>query len=219
MSKFLSGIDALGFLRLNGNDVASQIYVDAAVASAGGSNFTASTETSLGDHLTAIGYDGSQYTESDIVYLPNAPKGLRKYWHSGTSNNDATDFVNIDEVLTNDEVRTALAAGQGITYSAGEFSIANESITPQMLDAQILAVMSDAVGFSADIVGDGTTLSFPITHNAGTKQLAGISLRDVDTDEFVQAQYFATDDNTITVVFAVAPVVSKTYRLSLKRVS
>lgn len=197
--KVLNGLDAFGFARLNGNDLASQIYVDAAVAAATGDNFTSSTETSLADYLTAIGYDGSQHAESDILYLPNAPKGSRKYWHNGGIAGDASDFINVDEVLSQVDVLAHLEGGQ---------------ITLTMLSA---AVTSQIGGrYSETIAGDDTTTQFTVTHGVGSSD-ALVQVIDVTTGQVVNPDVTHTDVNNVRIDFATAPTTGTDYRVVVRQ--
>jgi hypothetical protein len=57
--------------------------------------------------------------------------------------------------------------------------------------------------FSANI-GNGSATSIAVTHNLGTQDVTW-SLREVATNAFVQTDAVATDANTLTISFAVAP--------------
>lgn len=70
-----------------------------------------------------------------------------------------------------------------------------------------------AVGkFSADITGDGTTTSFPITHSFGTKDIH-VQVWEATSDLEVFVDKVRTSTNVVTINFSVAPVVSKVYRV------
>lgn len=217
-SKNLFGLDVSSFLKLNGTDVATQIYVDAAVASAGGDNFNQSSEVSLAAWITATSYDGTQLGESDILFLPNAEKGARRYWNNGNGAGDASDFVNIDEVLTAAEVQSALTSGQGLAFSGGEFSIQNGGVTPAMLSSDVTDAMGDAVGFAETMTGDDTTTSFVVNHNANSQDLV-YSIRDLTTNKAADADVEFTSVNSVTVSFGAAPATGQNYRITIKRVS
>jgi hypothetical protein len=60
--------------------------------------------------------------------------------------------------------------------------------------------------FSATI-GNGSATSIAITHNLGTKDVV-VSLRLVANDEGIITDWVATDINTVTLTFAVAPAAS-----------
>ncbi len=66
--------------------------------------------------------------------------------------------------------------------------------------------------FSANI-GNGALTSIAVTHNLGTKDVA-VSLREVSTDAGVLTDWVATDTNTVTLIFAVAPA-SNAYRVTV----
>jgi hypothetical protein len=62
-------------------------------------------------------------------------------------------------------------------------------------------------------IGTGALTVIPVTHNLGTKDVV-VSLRDVATDTFGITDWVATDINTVTFTFAVAPTTNQ-YRVSI----
>jgi hypothetical protein len=66
--------------------------------------------------------------------------------------------------------------------------------------------------FSAN-VGNGSLTSIAVTHSLGTKDVT-IGVREVSTDAGVLVDWVATDTNTVTLTFAVAPA-SNAYRVTV----
>jgi phage-related tail fiber protein len=80
---------------------------------------------------------------------------------------------------------------------------------------------SDAAGAKTNLgfitryaasVGDGSTTSFTVTHNLGTRDVVVQIRENAGSYEYVNADVAATTDNTLTVAFAVAPT-TNAYRV------
>lgn len=194
MSKLLNGVYITGQGKLNGNDIATENYVDAQIAALSFDNVVESSEASLAAYITA---NGTGIAEGTLLILANASAGSQRWVRRDyATSNDGTvnDFINISST-----------------------SVADGSITPAKLSSDITGPISDAIGKVMVITGDGTKTDFVLTHNAGTKDII-VSVRDLTDDELVMPTVKATSTNTITVSFAVAPAVDKTYRVVLNRV-
>ena len=78
-----------------------------------------------------------------------------------------------------------------------------------------ITVAADTVGIDTAVVvrkfaatiGDGTTTALAVTHNLGTQDIT-VSIREVATNAFVEADIVATSTNVATITFAVAPTAS-----------
>lgn len=99
--------------------------------------------------------------------------------------------------LVGSDFRAVAASGGGISVGSGGISV----------DTAIVARK-----YSAD-VGDGTTTSFVLTHNLGTRDIT-VSVRDNSTYEIVGVTPIASTTNTATVTFAYAPTASQ-YRVTI----
>jgi hypothetical protein len=80
---------------------------------------------------------------------------------------------------------------------------------------------SDAAGAKTNLgfitryaasVGDGSTTSFTVTHNLGTRDVVVQIRENAGSYEYVNADVAATTDNTLTVGFGVAPT-TNAYRV------
>jgi hypothetical protein len=199
-SKLLGGLDAYGFARLNGSDLALESYVDSAIAALSFDNVVESAETSIADYVTA---NGTGIAEGTLLILNNAASGARQWVRRdyATSNVGTTDdFINID----------------GGSFTAADLT--NEYAGSDGIFIDDTNGFIEAAGAKGNITGDGVSTSLAFTHNAGTKDVV-FTVRDVDTDEFVAVTTVATDVNTLTFTFASAPANGKQYAVTVKRVS
>jgi hypothetical protein len=220
-SKLLGGLDAYGFARLNGSDLALESYVDSAIAALSFDNVVESAETSIADYVTA---NGTGIAEGTLLILNNAASGARQWVRRdyATSNVGTTDdFINIDGgSFTAADLTNEYAGSDGIFIddTNGFIGINDGTITQAKLHADLVSAISEAAGAKGNITGDGVSTSLAFTHNAGTKDVV-FTVRDVDTDEFVAVTTVATDVNTLTFTFASAPANGKQYAVTVKRVS
>ncbi len=139
----------------------------------------------------------------------------------GTTNGDKAFIVISDAAITIGT--TAQSWGQlsgGATYTGGNgISVAGTVIsavanTGIVVTGSGIAIDSSLVArkFSAN-VGDGSAALIAIAHNLGTKDVV-VTLREVATDAGVLTDWTATDTNTVTLSFAVAPA-SNAYRVTV----
>lgn len=106
---------------------------------------------------------------------------------------------------------SAYVAGNGLTESpAGTFNVGSGTG---------ISVAADAISIDTAVVvrkyavniGNGSLTTIPVTHSLGTKDIT-YSIQSVSTGEFIDTDATATDTNTLTLVFAVAPT-SNQYRV------
>jgi hypothetical protein len=152
--------------------------------------------------------------ELDGTTLSKSSSGLRVaagIAGSGLVFNSSALDVNVGTGLeiNADAVRiAAAAAGDGLTGGAGS-ALAVGAGTG-------ISVASDAVSVDTSVVvrkyvasiGNGSSTNIAVTHGLGTKDISW-SLRDNSNDEFVYTDGVATDTNTLTLTFAVAPTSSQ----------
>lgn len=95
------------------------------------------------------------------------------------------------------------AAGNGLTLTSGVLAVGAGTG---------ISVAADTVGIDTSVVtrkyavtiGTGAATSIAVVHNLGTKDIT-YSIQDSTTGEFVDVDAVATDVNTLTLTFAVAP--------------
>ncbi len=140
----------------------------------------------------------------------------------GTTNGDKVFMITSDAAITVGTTAqtwgqlggggTSYSAGNGINISSNIISaVAGNGIvvdgTGIRLDTSVTARK-----FSANI-GNGASTSIAVTHNLGTKDVAG-EIRATADDSHVIADVVSTDTNTVTVTFASAPA-TNAYRVTV----
>lgn len=94
-------------------------------------------------------------------------------------------------------------AGNGLTLTSTDFNVG--AGTGISVGADTVSIDTAVVVRKyAVTVGNGALTSIPITHSLGTKDVT-YSVRQVSDDAFVDCDAVATDTNTLTLTFAVAP--------------
>lgn len=157
-------------------------------APAGGGSYTGSTG------ITLVGSD---------FQLASSTGGAGLGFSSGVLS------VNVDSTtieVNSDTVRIAAsAAGAGLIGGGGS-ALAVGAGTGISVAADAVAIDTSVVvrKYAATI---GGSTSIAVTHNLGTKDIMW-SLRQVSDDAFVITDGVATDTNTLTLTFAVAPSAS-----------
>lgn len=130
----------------------------------------------------------------------------------GTANADKAFMIISDAAITiGTTAQTWGQLGGGTTYNGGNgINVAGSVIsavahTGIAVTGSGIAVDTGVVArkYSAN-VGNGSLTSIAVTHNLGTKDVT-VSLREVASDAGVITDWVATDTNTVTLTFAVAP--------------
>ena len=112
--------------------------------------------------------------------------------------------------------------GAGNTYTAGNgISIAGNVVTAVAASSGGLSVVSGGIQLDTTIaarkfsanVGNGSSTSIAVAHNLGTQDVV-VVLHDASTFAGVMTDWVATDTNTVTLTFAVAPA-SNAYRCTV----
>lgn len=104
-------------------------------------------------------------------------------------------------------------AGNGLTVTANDFNVGQGSG---------IIVGADTVSIDPAVVvrkfaltiGNGALTVIPVAHNLGSKDVT-YSIRQVSDDAFIDTDVVATDTNTLTLTFAVAPTASQ-YRVTVQ---
>ncbi len=133
----------------------------------------------------------------------------------GTVNADRVYRVTTDDPITLGTTAITLVqvgAGGGTTYLAGNGLIETPAGTFNVGAGAGIAVTADAVAVDTAVVarkfstaiGNGTATSIAVTHNLGTRDVQ-VTVRDSGTFDQVLVDNVATDANTVTMTFAIAP--------------
>ena len=141
----------------------------------------------------------------------------------GTANADKAYMIISDGAITIGT--TAQTWGQfsaGASYTAGNgINIASNVVTAVAASGGGLSVVSGGIQldnsiatrkFSANI-GNGAATSIAVTHGLGTQDIT-VAVRDAASNAGVLVDWVATDTNTVTLTFAVAPA-SNAYRTTV----
>ena len=121
-------------------------------------------------------------------------------------NNSGTINIGVSNIVIVQFGASALyAAGFGIALTGTTFSAVAAS-------SGGLVVGAGGIGIDTAVVtrkytttfGDGVTLSYPITHNLGTREVT-VSIHDASTNEGVWTTWIANTVNQVTLTFRVAP--------------
>lgn len=135
----------------------------------------------------------------------------------GSVNADKAYLIVSDAVVTIGTTATTWGQlGGGTTYSASNgVLLTGSNFTGVAAPSGGLTVGASGFAIDTSIVtrklsgslGNGALTSIAITHGLGTQDVQ-ISLRDASTNAFVLTDWIATDVNTVTFTFAVAPAAS-----------
>jgi hypothetical protein len=109
---------------------------------------------------------------------------------------------------------TTYSAGNGLSLATTTFSVLADPVAGGGISVTGTGVKLDtavAVRKFAASIGNGALTAIAVTHNLGTQDVTW-SLRDVSTNTFAWTDAVATDANTLTLTFAVAPTTNQ-YRV------
>jgi hypothetical protein len=160
-------------------------------------------------------------TDMDVAAeFPNATV----YVSEGTTNADTgwTVTTNAPVTVGTTSITWAQIGTGGTTYSAGNglslasttFSVLADPVAGGGVSVTASGVKVDTavvVRKYAASIGNGALTSIAVTHNLGTQDITW-SLRDVSGNAFAWTDGVATDANTLTLTFAVAPTTNQ-YRV------
>jgi hypothetical protein len=109
---------------------------------------------------------------------------------------------------------TTYSAGNGLSLASTTFSVLADPVSGGGISVAAAGVKVDTAvvvrKFAANI-GNGALTTIAVTHNLGTQDITW-SLRDVTGQAFMMTDGVATDANTLTLTFAVAPTTNQ-YRV------
>jgi len=178
------------------------------------------TASENGIYVVAASGAPTRATDMDAAAeFPNATV----YVNEGTTNADTgwTVTTNAPVTVGTTSITWAQIGTGGTTYTAGNgltgtttFSVLADPVAGGGIAVTAAGVKVDTAvvvrKFTANI-GNGSLTSLAVTHNLGTQDITW-SLRDVSTNTFAWTDGVATDANTLTLTFAVAPTTNQ-YRV------
>ena len=141
----------------------------------------------------------------------------------GTVNGDKVYMITSDTAITvGTTSQTWGQLGGGTTYTAGNgIAIAAGVVSAVAVASGGVQVVAGGIQLDASIaarkfssnVGNGAATAIAVTHNLGTQDVT-VTVREVGSQAGVLADWVATDVNTVTLTFAVAPA-SNAYRVAV----
>ena len=180
--------------------------------------------TALENGIYTVNASGAPTRATDADSGSELAPGTAVVIAEGTVNADKAYMIISDAAITIGT--TSQTWGQfsaGAIYTAGNgINIASNVVTAVAASSGGLSVVSGGIQldnsiatrkFSANI-GNGSSTSIAVTHNLGTQDIT-VAVRDTATQAGVLVDWVATDTNTVTLTFAVAPA-SNAYRATVQ---
>ncbi len=141
----------------------------------------------------------------------------------GTVNGDKVFMITSDTAITvGTTSQTWGQLGGGTTYTAGNgIAIAAGVVSAVAVASGGVQVVAGGIQLDASIaarkfsanVGNGAATAIALAHNLGTQDVT-VTVREVSSQAGVLVDWVATDVNTVTLTFAVAPA-SNAYRAAV----
>lgn len=131
-SKFIEHIDLTNHKIQNvaaptsGSDAANKDYVVGLISALNIPKSVVGQQDNLAAWLTAVDYAGhmSDYPAGSELYLPNASESATMFIHNGGSAGTSADWTAVQgSGLDASQVKALFSAGDGLSYSNGQFSI------------------------------------------------------------------------------------------------
>ena len=172
------------------------------VWTAAGATLTRAADADNGAELapgTAITVtQGTLYGDKTYVIISDAAITIGTTAMSWGAIGGGTPYTASNGVsLTGQNFAGVVASGGGLTVGASGFAV----------DSSVIARKISGT------MGNGSSTSIAVTHNLGTKDVI-VNIREISSDSGVVTDWVATDVNTVTFTFAVAPA-SSSYRWSI----
>ena len=139
----------------------------------------------------------------------------------GSTNADRVFMIISDAAITiGTTPQTWGQLAGGTTYSGGNGINVAGSVISAVANTGV-SVTGSGIGIDTSVVarkfsanlGNGSLTSIAVTHSLGTQDV-NVSVRDAASNSGVLADWVATDANTVTLTFAVAPA-SNAYRVTV----
>ena len=141
----------------------------------------------------------------------------------GTTNGDKVWMITSDTAVTvGTTAQTWGQLGGGTTYTPGNgIAIAAGVVSAVAVASGGVQVVAGGIQLDASIaarkfsanVGNGAATAIAVAHNLGTQDVT-VTVREVSSQARVLLDWVATDVNTVTLTFAVAPA-SNAFRVSV----
>ena len=141
----------------------------------------------------------------------------------GTVNGDKVFMITSDTAITvGTTSQTWGQLGGGTTYTAGNgIAIAAGVVSAVAVASGGVQVVAGGIQLDASIaarkfsanVGNGAATAIALAHNLGTQDVT-VTVREVSSQAGVLVDWVATDVNTVTLTFAIAPA-SNAYRAAV----
>ena len=141
----------------------------------------------------------------------------------GTANGDKAFLIVSDAAITIGTTATTWGQlGGGTTYSGGNgIAVAGSVVSAVAAASGGVQVVAGGIQLDASIaarkfsanIGNGAATAIAVTHNLGTQDVT-VTVREVSSQARVLLDWVATDVNTVTLTFAVAPA-SNAFRASV----
>jgi hypothetical protein len=141
----------------------------------------------------------------------------------GTANADKAFLLISDAAITiGTTSQTWGQLGGAGTYTAGNgITLPGNAITAVAAPSGGVTVGASGIALDTSIavrkfsanIGNGAATSIAVTHSLGTQDIV-VAVREVATNARVLTDWTATDTNTVTVIFAVAPA-SNAFRVTV----
>ena len=141
----------------------------------------------------------------------------------GTANGDKAFLIVSDAAITIGTTSTTWGQlGGGTTYTGGNgISVSGSVVSAVAVASGGVQVVAGGIQLDASIaarkfsanIGNGSATAIAVTHSLGSQDVA-VTVREVGSQAGVLVDWVATDGNTVTLNFAVAPA-SNAYRVSV----
>ena len=141
----------------------------------------------------------------------------------GTANGDKAFLIVSDAAITIGTTATTWGQlGGGTTYTGGNgIAVAGSVVSAVAAASGGVQVVAGGIQLDASIaarkfnanVGNGSSTALAVTHSLGTQDVT-VTVREVSSQAKVLVDWVATDVNTVTLTFAIAPA-SNAYRVSV----
>ncbi len=217
VSNAAAGIDAKASVRLRtiGNDTLSGLAARDGVTPVAGDRVLVPAQTTGTQNGVYVAAAGAWARATDADGVGELNPGAFWYIEEGTTWGKTQWRIENTGVITIGSTSITInqfgGAASAYTASLGVQLVANDFRSQVVANGGILAVAGGlqidttiVVRKYAASIGNGALTVIPVTHGLGTKDIQ-VTCRLNASDEWVLADWVATDVNTVTFTFSVAP--------------
>lgn len=167
-----------------------------------------STASQNGPYVVAAGAwsratDGDlngELTPGAFWFVEEGTTNARTQWH--IENTGSITLGSTGITINQFNAATAYSSGNGLNLSSNTFSVvAGTGIT---VGASVAVDTTVVVRKASATIGDGATTSFTVTHNLNNQDVI-TQLREVSTNNVIEADIQNNGVNTVVISFAMAP--------------